>query len=205
MPHSAPSAHRHETWVADDGNVITIRPIRAEDLALEQEFVNGLSTHTGYQRLMSARRPSLEELVRFTDIDRERELALIATTPVEGRERQIGVARYVKESSSGDAEFAIVLSDEWQGRGLGTKLLMSLVAAARSNGVRRLVGTTLSMNRGMLALGRKLGFKLAIDRGSATITNLTLDLPACAPTAVAAIDDGAAGLEQSSGWRSRRR
>jgi GNAT superfamily N-acetyltransferase len=198
-PPLALSAHRYETWVADDGNVITIRPIRAEDLALEQEFVNGLSTHTGYQRLMSARRPSLEELVRFTDIDRERELALIATTPVGGRERQIGVARYVKESSSGDAEFAIVLSDEWQGRGLGTKLLMSLVAAARSNGVRRLVGTTLSMNRGMLALGRKLGFKLAIDRGSATITNLTLDLPACAPTAVAAIEDGAAGLEQSSG------
>jgi acetyltransferase len=48
---------------------------------------------------MSARRPSLEELVRFTDVDHERELALIATTPVQGRERQIGVARYVKESS----------------------------------------------------------------------------------------------------------
>jgi RimJ/RimL family protein N-acetyltransferase len=167
-----------ETWVAADGTVITIRPIGAEDLALEQEFVNGLSAHTGYQRLMSARRPSLEELVRFTDIDRERELALIATTPVQGGARQIGVARYIKESSSGDAEFAIVLSDDWQGRGLGTKLLMSLIVAARSQGVRRLVGMTLSANRGMLALARKLGFKLASDPRSATITNLTLDLAA---------------------------
>jgi acetyltransferase len=179
-----------ETWRAADGTVITIRPIRAADLALEQEFVKGLSKPTGYQRLMSARSPSLEELKRFTDIDYERELALIATTPVQGRERQIGVARYVKESSSsGDAEFAIVLSDDWQGRGLGTKLLVSLVAAAKSHGVRRVVGTTLSVNTGMLALGRKLGFKLASDPRVATITNLTLDLAAWPPPAAAGVDD----------------
>ena len=165
-----------ETWVAADGTVITIRPICVADLALEQEFVNGLSAPTGYQRLMSARRPSLEELRRFTDIDYEREMALIATTPVQGRERQIGVVRYVKESSTGDAEFAIVLSDDWQGRGLGTRLLASLLVAAKSHGVRRLVGTTLSQNNGMLALGRKLGFRLAADPRSAIVTNLTLDL-----------------------------
>jgi RimJ/RimL family protein N-acetyltransferase len=157
-----------------DGSVITIRPICAADLALEQEFVNALSASTGYQRLMSARRPSLEE--RFTDIDYERELALIATTHDQGRERQIGVARYVKLSSPGDAEFAIVLSDDWQGRGLGTRLLVSLLVAAQNHGVRRLVGTTLSQNNGMLALGRKLGFKLAADPGSPTITNLMLHL-----------------------------
>ena len=166
-----------ETWAAADGTVITIRPISAADLALEQEFVNGLSASTGYQRLMSARRPSLEELRRLTDIDHERELALIAPTPVQGRERQIGVARYVKEESSpSDAEFAIVLSDDWQRCGLGMRLLSSLISAARSDGVRRLVGSMLSENRGMLALGRKLGFRLALDPGSATITNLTIDL-----------------------------
>jgi acetyltransferase len=165
-----------ETWTAPDGTVITIRPIGAADLALEQEFVNGLSARTGYDRLMSNRSPSLEELKRFTDIDHERELALIATVHVDGRERQIGVARYVKEPSSDDAEFAIVLSDDWQGRGLGTRLLGSLLDAARSHGVRRLVGTTFSVNSGMLALGGKLGFKLARDPRSATITNLTLDL-----------------------------
>src|SRR5215470_9298392 len=94
-----------ETWAAADGTVITIRPISAADLALEQEFVDSLSASTGYQRLMSARRPSLEELKRFTNINHELELALIAITTVQGRERQIGVARYVKESQSGDAEF----------------------------------------------------------------------------------------------------
>ena len=58
-----------ETWAAADGTVITIRPISAADLALEQAFVEGLSASTGYQRLMSARHLSLEELKRFTDID----------------------------------------------------------------------------------------------------------------------------------------
>jgi len=86
------------------------------------------------------------------------------------------VARYVKLSSPGDAEFAIVLSDDWQGRGLGTRLLASLLVAAKNHGVRRLVATTLSENDRMLALGRKLGFKVATDPASAMIANLTLEL-----------------------------
>ena len=159
-----------------DGTVVTIRPITSADLGLEQEFVEGLSARSGYQRLMSARRPSLEELKRLTDINPERETALIATVPSNGRERQIGVARYVKESSTADAEFAIVLSDDWQRRGLGTKLLGSLLTAAKNDGVRRLIGTTMSENDGMLALGRALGFKRTKDPSSATITNLIVDL-----------------------------
>ena len=176
---AAPAPHpfhmTFETWLAEDRTAVTIRPISAADLTLEQEFVNGLSPSTGYQRLMSARKLSLEELIRLTNIDTEHELALIATTPVLGREREIGVARYVKEGTCGEAEFAIVLSDDWQGRGLGSKLLASLIAAAKRHGVRRLFGMTMSTNEGMLALGRKLGFKVASDPGSATIKILTLD------------------------------
>jgi len=163
------------TWAAADGTVVTIRPIRREDLALEQEFVSALSASSGYRRLMSTRRPSLEELRRFTDVDDEREVALIATTLLDGKERQVGVARYVKESTA-DAEFAIVLSDDWQGRGLGTRLLAGLVAAAKAHGIRRLVATTHADNVGMLALAGKLGFKAEIDPRLATIANLTLDL-----------------------------
>jgi RimJ/RimL family protein N-acetyltransferase len=166
-----------ETWTARDGRRVTIRPIRAADFELERAFVDGLSTATGYQRLMSARRPSNEEIRRFTDIDPERELALIAVTVVDGKERQVGVARYVKdEHSPSEAEFAIVLSDDWQRCGLGTKLLGRLLDAARHQGIRRLVATTLSANNGMLALARRMGFRLELDPASATITNLTLDL-----------------------------
>jgi acetyltransferase len=168
-----------ETWTAPDATPVTIRPIRAADFELEKEFVERLSSATGYQRLMSTRRPSAAELRRFTDIHYEPEMALIATIAVkgheQGRERQVGVARYVKdEAVPGDAEFAIVLADDWQRRGLGRKLLTSLLAAAKSQGVRRLVGTTLSSNEGMLALARLMGFRLARDPASAT--TLTLDL-----------------------------
>ena len=165
-----------ETWTAADGTVVTIRPISAADLALEQEFVDGLSPITSYRRLMSARRLSLEELKRFTDIDREREAALIATVSLHDGQRQVGVARDVRAPSSGEAEFAIVLSDDWQTRGLGTKLLASLAAAAKTHGVQRLVGMTMSDNAGMLALARKLGFTLSMDHHSPGLTQLTLAL-----------------------------
>jgi RimJ/RimL family protein N-acetyltransferase len=170
-----------ETWTAADGTVITIRPICATDLALEQEFVNGLSARTGYLRLMSGRRLSLEEIKRFTDVDPERELALIATISSEGRERQIGVARYAKESAAGATEFAIVLSDDWQGRGLGTRLLVSLLTAAKHHGLQRLIGTTLWENRGMIVLARKLGFRVARDPDSASVRILTVDLSTWPP------------------------
>jgi RimJ/RimL family protein N-acetyltransferase len=153
----------------------TLRPISAADFALEKEFVKRLSPQTGYQRLMSARRPSPEELRRWTQPDPEREYVLIATIPFEGRERQVGVARYAMDAG-GDAEVAIVVSDEWQGRGLGRRLLAELVQAARARGVRRLYGTTFSSNVPMRELARKLGFALSGDARSASVTNLSLEI-----------------------------
>ena len=176
MPKNVAASVPAETWVAADGTAVTIRPIRAADLVLELEFASGLSFRSRYQRLMSARTPPLEELRRFTDIDLERELALIATVRAGGRERQVGVVRYVREASPERAEIAIVLADDWQGRGLGTRLLLDLIAVATDAGVRCLTGTALSTNDAVLALGRKLGFRLAVDARSATVTNLTLDL-----------------------------
>src|SRR5258706_3148005 len=103
------------SWTAPDGRPVTIRPIRAADFELERAFVDGLSPATGYQRLMSTRRPSDEEVRHFTDIDPKRELALIAVTVVDDRERQVGVARYVQdEHTPGEAEFAIVLAYDLQ-------------------------------------------------------------------------------------------
>ena len=167
-----------ETWTAADGTVVTIRPISAADLELEQEFVNGLSTHTGYRRLMSSRALTMEEIKRFTDIDPRREVALIATVQVQGRERQVGVVRCVDDGEPGHAEFAIVLSDDWQGRGLGAILIARLITAAEQHGVRRLVGMTMSENTGMIRLGRKLGFRIGKEPGNGAVTILTLDLAA---------------------------
>src|SRR5258707_14488990 len=101
------------SWTAPDGRPVTIRPMRAADFELERAFVDGLSPANGYERAMSTRRPSDEEVRHFTDIDPKRELALIAVTVADGKQRQVGVARYVKdEHTPGGAEFAILLADD---------------------------------------------------------------------------------------------
>lgn len=163
-------------WLSSDGVAVTIRPIRASDLALERNFVNGLSPETAYQRLFTPRSLTEAELKRFTDIDYARDMALIATIEVTGAERQIGVARYIRAPDGRQAEFAIVLSDDWQGRGLGGALLRDLLRVAKENGIERVEGAVLSENAPMIALAQKLGFTLRRDPRGANVTLLTLRL-----------------------------
>jgi RimJ/RimL family protein N-acetyltransferase len=155
---------------------VLLRPIDPRDFDLERDFVRGLSRTTRYLRLFSGRQPSTDEIRRWTDIDRPREGAVIATVRMDGLERQIGVARYAAQPGESEAEIAIVLSDAWQGHGLGGPLLASLIELARQSGMIRLFGTTLSENPAMIALGRRLGFRLARQRGAAYLTELSLDL-----------------------------
>lgn len=166
------------TWVARDGAIVTIRPIRADDFAREQQFVAGLSQRTGYLRLLSTRRLSAQDLRRLTDINPLREAAFVALEESEGVSRQVGVARFVIDPASQDAEFAMVLADAWQGRGLGRELLARLIDAARERGVQRLVGVTLAENQPMRRLAREFGFRSAHVPGDATVMELRLELGA---------------------------
>jgi acetyltransferase len=165
-----------ESWTAADGTAVAIRPIGVDDFELELAFTQGLSPESGYQRLMSARRLSRAEVKRLVSIDGDCEVALIATTTQAGRERQVGVARFVREQCGETAEIALVVADDWQGRGLGRRLMRGLIASARRHGVRRLVGTTLSDNVAMLAIARALGFEMARERGFAAHTNVSMQL-----------------------------
>jgi acetyltransferase len=165
-----------DTWTSRDGTSVRIRPITAADFDLEFEFVRGLSPVTGYQRLLSGRRLSRAEIERFANVDGECEVALIATIEQDGHERQVGVARFVREDCGDSAEFALVIADEWQGRGLGRRLLEMLLVEARSRGLRHLHGETLSDNGAMIGLARRLGFEIARSPASATITNVTVVL-----------------------------
>jgi acetyltransferase len=102
-------------------------------------------------------------------------MALAATAMLDG-ETLIGVARYVLDKNDESAEFAIVVADAWQGRGIGRRLLGKLIEVARERGLRRLYGEILATNRPMLELVRKLGFKLGRHE-DATLTRVSLDLP----------------------------
>jgi acetyltransferase len=165
-----------ETWTAPDGTAVAVRPIAADDFELELAFTQGLSPESGYQRLMSARRLSRAEIARLVRVDGECEVALIATTLQAGRERLVGVARFVREQCGETAEIALVVADDWQGRGLGRRLMNGLIASARRRGVRRLVGTALSENISMIALARTLGFETARERGFAALTHVSMRL-----------------------------
>jgi acetyltransferase len=154
-------AHLSETLVLADGTEIVIRPIRPEDAEMEQEFVRNLSEESRYYRFISTvRELSQRLLVRFTQIDYDREMALVAVTQQNDRDIQIGVARYVIDSSGDTCEFAIAIADTWQKRGIGGRLMVSLMDAAREKGLRRIDGDVLTANTKMLRFMQKLGFEV---------------------------------------------
>jgi acetyltransferase len=157
-------AHLVKRLTLPDGTAITIRPIRAEDAAIEAEFVRGLSEESRYFRFMdSVRELSADMLARFTRIDYDRHMALIATTAAGGREIQIAVARYVVGPADTECEFAIVVADAWQRRGVGGLLMRELMAAARLKGLTRMYGEVLAGNRKMLEFITRLGFDATHD------------------------------------------
>lgn len=164
-----------------DGSVLTLRPIRPQDLPRHTRFVHALSPHTGYMRLLSPRTPQPDELQRMTETDYPHDLALVAMACVDGVQTEVGVARYARSvdaqaAARGSAEFAIVLADAWQGRGLARALLTRLVQAARAAGVRELADVTLHENAPMIGLARALGFTVRRDPKDARLTQLRKSL-----------------------------
>lgn len=145
-----------------DGTAITIRPIGPEDAQREQAFVRALSLESRYFRFMSTLRElSPETLYRFTHPDFDREVALVALCEEAGGLRQIGVARCIVQGEERSAEFAIVIADDWQTRGVGKRLMCELMRAARAAGITRIWGDVLASNHRMLALMHTLGFDIA--------------------------------------------
>ncbi len=143
-----------------DGSEVTIRPIRPEDAAMETEFITELSDESRYLRFLSIVRHVTPEMVaRFTQIDYDREMALIATRKEPDGESIISVARYVRDPNPVSAEFAIVIADRAQRKGLASKLIGRLMTHARFAGIERLRGLILASNDSMRELLDRLGFE----------------------------------------------
>ncbi len=158
--HPYPS-HLVDQWQLADGMDITVRPIRPEDAELVQNFVRDLSPEARYFRFMDTLQElSHDMLVRFTQIDYSREMALIAVTEIDERDVELGVARYTTNPDGDSCEFALVIADRMQGKGLGQKLMMALMDAARSKGLKVIEGEVLRNNANMLHLMERLGFTI---------------------------------------------
>jgi acetyltransferase len=150
----------------NDGTDIVIRPIRPEDAEIEQAFIRGLSAESKYFRFMnSIHELSLEMLVRFTQIDYHNEMALVAINPDVNGEEEIGVARYLTNPDKKTCEFAIVVSDKWQGKGIARLLMQKLIDIARNRGLEVMEGQVLANNYRMLELMTSLNFQIGNDPG----------------------------------------
>ncbi len=161
--HPYPS-HWVTAFETPEGQAVTIRPIRPEDADREQAFVRGLSGEARFFRFMDTLQElSQDMLIRLTQPDYERELALIATVMMDGEEQEIGVARYFTNPDGQGVEFALVIADAWQGQGLGSRLMSGLMDAAREKGFRYIEGEVLARNTRMLRLMQRLGFATAAD------------------------------------------
>lgn len=146
-------------WTLRDGTEVLIRPIRPEDDPLWLEFVKGLSEESLRNRFFYVLKEITREMIiRYCNIDYDREIAFVAELRVDGQRKFIGISRLIMDPDKRNGEFAVVVADEHQGKGLGYKLVDMLIGVAQEQGLEMIYGYVLSSNKRMLDLCRDLGF-----------------------------------------------
>ncbi len=159
-----------QDWPLRGGGIYTVRPVRPDDASMLQALVRSLSAESRYFRFAS----SMHELphrmlARFTLIDYDREMALVAVrrernVGADGQftetERVIGVSRYISNPDLSSCEFSLLVADDFAGQGIGSRLMQAIIAFARDKGLAHIEGLVLSNNTGMLKLMRSLGFQV---------------------------------------------
>jgi len=146
-------------WRCRDGRSVLLRPIKPEDEPLERELIAGLSKESSRFRFFYIIKEITHEMLsRFCNIDYDREMAIIAEYTSNGKCRNVGVGRIIIELGGETGEFAILVADDFQGNGLGLKLLDNLIGVAQDKGLRSIYGIVLNNNQKMIALAKKLGF-----------------------------------------------
>ncbi|MGN7725236.1 GNAT family N-acetyltransferase [Luteimonas sp. 22616] len=147
-----------------DRSHVLIRPITKQDKASERDFIEGLSSESKrYRFLGQMSSPSDRMLERFTDIDYVHDMAFVAVVQDDARERIVGVSRYSTDSTGKRCECAVTVSDEWQEKGLGTKLMQHLIEVARMQAVHTMFSVDSAENIAMRDLARFLGFQTRPD------------------------------------------
>jgi acetyltransferase len=156
-------------WKLKDGTAITIRPIRPEDEPLLVKFHETLSEESVYHRYFNQikldQRIAHERLTRICFNDYDREIALVAErkNPKGGAVEIVGVGRLSKARGRNEAEFSLLINDQWQRHGLGTELLKRLVHIGRDEKLARITAIVLADNYGMQHVSKNVGFKLEHD------------------------------------------
>eukprot|EP01030_Chromulinospumella_sphaerica_P007101 gene7101-6944_t len=164
-----PSNYTQE-WPMRGGGQYTLRPVQPDDASMLQDLVRGLSEKSRYYRFASSLRElSVPMLAKYTLIDYDREMALVAvqTTRTPGEDGEftetshiIGVSRYIANPDHSTCEFSLLVDDRYSGQGLGTRLMLAIMDVARDKGLTEIDGLVLVKNTGMLKLMASLGFQI---------------------------------------------
>ncbi|VWX55768.1 putative enzyme [Burkholderiales bacterium 8X] len=159
------------------GDRVFIRPIRANDAEMERRFIEELSPASRrFRFLETMRSPGDQLLHRLTTIDPATEVAFVAVLDDEAHDHEIGVGRFSVAADGRDCEFAIVVSDEWQRKGLASHLMHHLIDAARARGIGRMHSSDSADNHAMRAFAARLPFDHCPDPEDASQVLYSLDL-----------------------------
>jgi acetyltransferase len=160
----------------EDGLDLLVRPIRPDDGSLFADLFGRLSAASIYLRFCRRIKAlSPEMLARMTQIDYDREMALVAIETSPNHETMLGAARIINDPDGRQAEFSVMIADAQQGKGIGAILLKRLIAIGRERGVEVIWGYVLRENTSMLRLGKKVGFSATYD-ADVEMYVLTIDL-----------------------------
>jgi len=148
------------TWTLADGENLTLRHIAPTDAAKEQAFVHGLSPESNYRRFHGTIKDlSKKDLKKFTEPDARNAVAMVVLRSGEKGEEEIGVARYVIDPDRTNCEFAIVVADAWQKRGIGRKLMNALIGHLQVSGIKQISGSVIKSNSVMRKFIKQMGFE----------------------------------------------
>ncbi|HXW63892.1 MAG TPA: bifunctional acetate--CoA ligase family protein/GNAT family N-acetyltransferase [Burkholderiaceae bacterium] len=160
-----------------DGTLVLLRPVRPEDAEAQRRFVARLSDLTLYRRFHApVRELTLDRLVRFTQIDYDREMAFVAIDASGEQEEIRGFAQYNRVVGSDQAEFGIAVEDSWQGRGLGFAMMAALESCARERQIAELFGYVLADNESMRGMMVARGYRAQRQAGETGVIRFHLPL-----------------------------
>ena len=174
-----PEALEGTHWIDSlrDGTRVLIRPIRAEDRAREQDFINRLSPQSRRFRFMGTFSQASPALIhQLVDIDYATQMAFVALLHEDGKLREIGVSRYSATGADGQCECAVTVADDWRQRGLAVLLMQHLIKLARQNGYKQMISIDAADNEAMHDLAHYLGFQRQLDPQDSTQVIHTLSL-----------------------------
>lgn len=143
-----------------DGTRILLRPIKPSDADIWVELYNSLSSNTKYLRFFTNMpTPNQKMIDKYTKIDYINNFAIIAIYNENGKDKMVGVVRYgLDPPDSNSAELAVVVADKWQGRGLGTQMLIYMLRVMQKRGVKKVKGDVFLRNDKMMQLMGESGF-----------------------------------------------